>query len=108
MNHEIQAARKLLAELREAYQGLPEGIQGQVKCLLREDSLQKQSGDECARRTPPRASAGTRLVRVGAKVKPKADVRSRTSPSRSHHPRPPQRGELSAFSADTASSNLEH
>jgi hypothetical protein len=49
MNREIQAAGKLLAELREAYQGLPEHIQGHVKCLLRENWLQKQSGDEHAR-----------------------------------------------------------
>jgi hypothetical protein len=48
MNHETQVARKLLAELREAYQGLPEHIQGHVKCLLRENSLQKQCGDEHA------------------------------------------------------------
>jgi hypothetical protein len=48
MNHEIQAAGNLLAELREAYQGLPQHVQAQVKCLLRENSLQKQSGDECA------------------------------------------------------------
>ena len=32
----------------EAYQGLPQHIQGQVRGLLREDSLQKQSGDERA------------------------------------------------------------
>ncbi len=48
MNRENQAAGKLLAELREAYQGLPQHVQGQVKCLLRENSLQKQSGDERA------------------------------------------------------------
>jgi hypothetical protein len=49
MNREIQAAGKLLAELREAYQGLPQNMQGHVKCLLREHSLQKQSVDEHAR-----------------------------------------------------------
>jgi hypothetical protein len=49
MKREIQAAGKLLAELREAYQGLPQNIQRHVKCLLRENSLQKQSGDEHAR-----------------------------------------------------------
>jgi hypothetical protein len=48
MDHEIHAVRKLLAELREAYQGLPEHVQGHVKCLLRESSLQEQSGDERA------------------------------------------------------------
>jgi uncharacterized membrane-anchored protein YhcB (DUF1043 family) len=48
MNDEIQTAGNLLAELREAYQDLPQHIQGHVKCLLREPSLQKQPGDECA------------------------------------------------------------
>jgi hypothetical protein len=48
MNREIQAPGILLAELREAYQSLPQHIQGQVRCLLREGSSQKPSGDECA------------------------------------------------------------
>jgi hypothetical protein len=45
MNGEIQAAGKLLGELRRAYQGLPQHIKVHVKCLLREKSLQKQTGD---------------------------------------------------------------
>jgi hypothetical protein len=48
MDVEIQAARKLLAELREAYRGLPQHIQVHVTYLLRESSLQKQPGNKCA------------------------------------------------------------
>ena len=47
MNGEIQAAGKLLTELREAYQGLPQHIQAHVKCLLRESPVQKHPGDNC-------------------------------------------------------------
>ena len=47
MNGDIQAAGKLLAELREAYRGLPPDIQVHVAYLLRESTLQ----------TPPRQQA---------------------------------------------------
>jgi hypothetical protein len=46
MNGDIQAAAKLLAELREAYRGLPRHIQVHVRHLLRESTLQKQFGDQ--------------------------------------------------------------
>jgi hypothetical protein len=46
MNGDIQAAAKLLAELREAYRGLPRHIQVHVRHLLRESTLQKQLGDQ--------------------------------------------------------------
>jgi len=39
MNGDIQAARTLLAELREAYRGLPRHVQVQVMYLLRENTL---------------------------------------------------------------------
>jgi hypothetical protein len=45
MNGEIQAAGKLLGKLRRAYQGLPQQIKVHIKYLLRESSLQKQTGD---------------------------------------------------------------
>jgi hypothetical protein len=48
MNGDIQAAAKLLAELREVYRGLPKHIQQHITCLLRERTRQKPSGDERA------------------------------------------------------------
>lgn len=48
MNGDIQAAGKLLAELREAYRGLPQHIQVHVAYLLRESTLQTQNGDKRA------------------------------------------------------------
>ncbi len=53
MNGDLQAAGKLLAELREAYRGLPKHIQVQVACLLRESTLQKQ---------PPQQAYGVTLL----------------------------------------------
>lgn len=44
MNRDIQAAGQLLAELREAYRGLPKHIQVRITYLLREITLQKQPG----------------------------------------------------------------
>jgi hypothetical protein len=41
MNGDIQAARKLLSELREAYESLPGPLQLKVKCLLRESTSPK-------------------------------------------------------------------
>jgi hypothetical protein len=38
MNDDIQAAGKLLAELREAYRGLPKHMQERVANLLRESA----------------------------------------------------------------------
>ncbi|MGA3209854.1 MAG: hypothetical protein ABSD20_01025 [Terriglobales bacterium] len=49
MNGDIQAARKLLADLREGFRVLPKHIQVAVSCLLRETTLDKQSGGNCAR-----------------------------------------------------------
>jgi hypothetical protein len=48
MNDDIQAAGKLLAELREAYLGLPQQIQVHVRYLLRESTPQKQPRDKRA------------------------------------------------------------
>jgi hypothetical protein len=48
MNGDIQAAAKLLMELRETYQSLPQHIQLHLTYLLRESSQQKQSGDKGA------------------------------------------------------------
>jgi hypothetical protein len=45
MNGDIQSARKLLAELKGAYRGLPQHIQVHVTCLLRDSTLQKQPKD---------------------------------------------------------------
>jgi hypothetical protein len=39
MNGDIQAARKLLSELREAYQSLPKHLQLHITYLLRESAL---------------------------------------------------------------------
>ena len=43
-----ESSGKLLAELREAYRGLPQHIQVHVMSLLRESTLQKQSCDQRA------------------------------------------------------------
>lgn len=48
MNGDIQAAGRLLAELREAYQSLPKHIQVHITYLLRESTLQAQPGEKCA------------------------------------------------------------
>jgi hypothetical protein len=45
--NDIQSARKLLEELREAYRTLPQHIKERVAYLLRESILQKQP-DKCA------------------------------------------------------------
>jgi hypothetical protein len=45
MNGDIQAARKLLRELREAYQGLPRPSQLCVAQLLRESAIETQPFD---------------------------------------------------------------
>jgi hypothetical protein len=45
--NDIQSARKLLEELREAYRTLPQHIKEHVAYLLRESILQKQP-DKCA------------------------------------------------------------
>ena len=48
MDGDIQAAGKLLAELREAYRRLPQHVQADVAHLLRESTLQAQPSSECA------------------------------------------------------------
>jgi hypothetical protein len=52
MNGEIQAAGELLAELREAYQDLPQHIRVHVMHLLRESSRQKQPRRQACELTP--------------------------------------------------------
>ncbi len=47
MDGDIQAAGKLLAELRESYRRLPQNIQAHVACLLRESTLLTQPGNKC-------------------------------------------------------------
>ena len=48
MNGDIQAAGKLLAELRQAYRRLPQHIQAHVAHLLRESTLQTHPSNERA------------------------------------------------------------
>jgi len=48
MNSEIQGAGILLTDLLVAYQDLPQNIQGQLRCLLYESSLQQQTCEERA------------------------------------------------------------
>ena len=45
---DIQAAGRLLAELREAYRRLPPQVQANVAHLLRESTLQTQLSSKCA------------------------------------------------------------
>jgi hypothetical protein len=45
--NDIQSARKLLEELREAYRGLPQQVKERVARLLRESIVQTQP-DKCA------------------------------------------------------------
>jgi len=47
MDGDIQAAEKLLAELRESYRRLPQNIQAHIACLLRESTLPTQPGYKC-------------------------------------------------------------
>jgi hypothetical protein len=46
MNNERQPAQDLLAELREAYRGLPRQIQTRIASLLREAALQQAAAIE--------------------------------------------------------------
>ena len=46
MDGDIEAAGKLLAELRESYRRLPQHIQAHIACLLRESTLLAQPGNE--------------------------------------------------------------
>ena len=48
MDGDIQAAGKLLAELREAYRRLPQHVQADVAHLLRGGTAQTQPGSKCA------------------------------------------------------------
>jgi len=47
MDGDIQAAGKLLAELRESYRRLPQHIQVHIAHLLRESTLLTQAGNKC-------------------------------------------------------------
>jgi hypothetical protein len=47
MDGDIQAAGKLLAELRESYRRLPQHIQVHIAHLLRESTLLTQPGNKC-------------------------------------------------------------
>ena len=49
MNNDIQAARKLLTDLREAYQGLPQFMRERVAHMLRAIPLLESTRDEVAR-----------------------------------------------------------
>jgi hypothetical protein len=44
--NDTEVARRLLAELREAYWGLPQHIQVHVACLLRDSALHRQTGQQ--------------------------------------------------------------
>ena len=46
MNNEIDLAKNLLAELREAYRGLPRYMQVRVASLLQESAPKQQSDAE--------------------------------------------------------------
>ena len=48
MDGDIEAAGKLLAELRESYRRLPQHIQAHIACLLRESTLPTEPGNKCA------------------------------------------------------------
>jgi hypothetical protein len=49
MNDDIQGAGKLLAELREAYRGLPKHMQERVANLLRESAPPERIDEKRAR-----------------------------------------------------------
>ena len=49
MNGDIQAARRLLSELREAYESLPKHLQLRVTYLLRESTLPEDADSRTAR-----------------------------------------------------------
>ena len=55
MNGDIQAVRKLLSELREAYESLPKHLQLRVIYLLRGSALPEDGGSRAARPDIPRA-----------------------------------------------------
>jgi hypothetical protein len=48
MNGDIQAVRKLLSELREAYESLPKHLQLRVIYLLRESALPEDAESRIA------------------------------------------------------------
>jgi len=48
MDGDIEAAGKLLAELRDSYRRLPQHIQAHIACLLRESTLPTEPGNKCA------------------------------------------------------------
>ena len=63
MNGDIQAARKLLSDLREAYQGLPAHLQLRITCLLRENaSLNNTESRTNVRSAPSRAEQGVNAL----------------------------------------------
>jgi hypothetical protein len=49
MNGDIQAARKLLSELREVYASLPKHLQLRVTYILRESALPEDAESRTAR-----------------------------------------------------------
>jgi hypothetical protein len=61
MNGDIHATRKLLSELREAYQSLPGHLQLRISRLLREGTL---SGDTGARTVRPDISCDGPVVSI--------------------------------------------
>jgi hypothetical protein len=63
MNGDIQAAAKFLADLREAYRGLPKHIQLRLTYLLRERILQKHPATS-ARADAPGVEAITSIFKA--------------------------------------------
>jgi hypothetical protein len=61
MNGDIQAARKLLSELLEAYQSLPRHLQLRVTSLLRESACPQDTESRTAR---PNTSRAVPLVSI--------------------------------------------
>jgi hypothetical protein len=61
MNRDIQAARKLLSELQEAYQSLPRHLQLRITYVLRESAL---PGDTEARIVRPDILRADPVVRI--------------------------------------------
>ncbi len=62
MKGDIQAARKLLSELLEAYESLPKHLQRRVTYLLRESALPEDAESRTARTDILRARSVVSIV----------------------------------------------